>query len=67
MCWSGMSSTPHGPYASGARNRPSFVFFRGFDTQQVIASQGLRRNPLFLMDNAFQPPREARLSVKFLF
>lgn len=43
------------------------AFFRGFDTQQLISSQGLRRNPLFLMDNAFQPPREARLSLKFLF
>jgi hypothetical protein len=42
-------------------------FFRGFDTEQLIASQGLRRNPLFLMANAFQPPREARVSVKLLF
>ena len=42
-------------------------FFRGFDTEQLIASQEVRRNPLFLMANAFQPPREARVSVKFLF
>jgi hypothetical protein len=42
-------------------------FFRGFDTQQLIAAQRLRRNPLFLMDNAFQPPREARVSAKLLF
>jgi hypothetical protein len=42
-------------------------FFRGFDTQQLIDSQRLRRNPLFLMDSGFQPPRQARVSVKLLF
>ena len=50
-----------------ALNIPPSEFFRGLDTQQLIDSQELRRNPLFLMDSGFQPPRQARLSAKFLF
>ncbi|HUG52939.1 MAG TPA: TonB-dependent receptor, partial [Vicinamibacteria bacterium] len=42
-------------------------FFRGFDMQEIIAAQGLRGDPLFLKDYAFQPPREIRLGLKLMF
>ena len=43
------------------------TYFRGFDTKELIASQQLVRDPLFLMDYGFQAPREIRLSLKLLF
>jgi hypothetical protein len=33
----------------------------------LIVSQGVRQDPRFLMDNAFQAPIQARFGVKFLF
>jgi hypothetical protein len=43
------------------------AYFRGFDPQQLIASQQPTRDPLFLKDYGFQAPREMRLSLKILF
>jgi hypothetical protein len=43
------------------------AFFRGFDADQLIASQGLRRDPFFLKDYGFQAPRDIRLGIRFLF
>jgi hypothetical protein len=42
-------------------------YFRGFDVQQLIASQQLARDPLFLKDYGFQEAREVRLSLKIVF
>jgi hypothetical protein len=43
------------------------AFFAGFDTQQLIAQQNIRRDPRFLQPSLFQFPRSIRLSAKFLF
>jgi hypothetical protein len=43
------------------------AYLRGFDARQLIASQQLTRDPLFLRDYIFQEPREIRLSVKLVF
>jgi hypothetical protein len=43
------------------------VFYRGIDTQALIASQHLVRDPRFLKDSAFQSPREIRLGVRLVF
>jgi outer membrane receptor protein involved in Fe transport len=42
-------------------------FFRGFDTQELIEEQGLFRDPRFLMDTDFQPPRQIRLGARLSF
>jgi hypothetical protein len=42
-------------------------FFAGFDTQQLIESQGLAREPRFLMDRTFQAPRSIRLAARLRF
>jgi hypothetical protein len=42
-------------------------FFRGVDTQALIAAQGLHEDPRFLMDSEFQLPRELRIGVRFVF
>lgn len=43
------------------------AYFGGVDIQELIAAQRLRRDPRFLLDSGFQPPRETRLAVKVLF
>jgi outer membrane receptor for Fe3+-dicitrate len=42
-------------------------FFRGVDSQALLAEQGLREDPRFLMDSEFQLPRELRVGIRFLF
>ena len=42
-------------------------FFSGVDVQALIAAQGTRRDPRFLMASAWQAPRTARIGVKFTF
>jgi hypothetical protein len=42
-------------------------YVQGVDTQQLIAEQGLERDPRFLMDWAYQPPRSIRLGVSVGF
>jgi hypothetical protein len=41
-------------------------FFRGFNGESLVAAAG-PRDPRFLMDSQWQPPREIRLGVRFLF
>ena len=43
------------------------LFYRGIDTQALIASQHLVRDPRFLKDSEFQSPREIRLGVRLMF
>ena len=43
------------------------TFYNGFDTQALIASQGLLRDPRFLQSSAYQEQLSARLGVKFSF
>jgi hypothetical protein len=44
------------------------LFYSGQQTlEQLITSQNIVRNPLFLMDNGFQAPIQARFGVKFTF
>lgn len=40
-------------------------FYRGFDTQRLIEEQGLFRDPRFLRDIQYRPPREIRLGLRF--
>ena len=42
-------------------------FFRGFDTRALIDEQELVRDPRFLQDSRFQPPRDIRLSIRLAF
>jgi hypothetical protein len=42
-------------------------FYRGIDTQALIASQRLVRDPRFLKDSQFQSPREIRLGMRLIF
>jgi hypothetical protein len=42
-------------------------FFKGVDTQGLIAAQRLTLDPRFLADYGFQRPREARLGVRLSF
>ncbi|MBA3231435.1 MAG: TonB-dependent receptor [Acidobacteria bacterium] len=42
-------------------------FFAGVNTQALIAAQGLRQDPRFLLPSAFQAPLQARVSVRWLF
>jgi hypothetical protein len=41
-------------------------FFRGFSGRELVAAAG-PQDPRFLMDSQWQPPREIRLGVRFLF
>jgi hypothetical protein len=41
-------------------------FFRGFNGQQLVSAAG-PQDPRFLMDSQWQPPREIRLGVRFIF
>jgi outer membrane receptor protein involved in Fe transport len=41
-------------------------FFRGFDGQALVAAAG-PRDPRFLQASQYQPPREIRLGVRFIF
>jgi outer membrane receptor protein involved in Fe transport len=41
-------------------------FFRGFDGRSLVAATGAP-DPRFLQDSQFQPPREIRLGVRFVF
>jgi hypothetical protein len=43
------------------------TFYQGFNTAQLIDSQGLRRDARFLQDWQYQSPRTVRLGVKFMF
>ncbi len=44
------------------------AFYAGRETlASLITSQGVIRNPMFLMNNGFQAPLQARFGVKFLF
>ena len=43
------------------------AFLLGFDMEEIIATQELRRDPLFLSNYAFQLPREVRLGLKLTF
>jgi hypothetical protein len=43
------------------------TFYQGFNTAQLIAAQGLRRDARFLQDWQYQSPRTVRLGVKFMF
>ncbi|MFI4942685.1 MAG: TonB-dependent receptor domain-containing protein [Burkholderiales bacterium] len=42
-------------------------FFHGVNTQALIASQGLARDPRFLQSYGLQVPRQLRLGLKFSF
>jgi len=42
-------------------------FFRGVDTEALIAAQNLQQDPRFLMDAAFQTPRQVRLGLRLAF
>jgi Carboxypeptidase regulatory-like domain/TonB dependent receptor-like, beta-barrel/TonB-dependent Receptor Plug Domain len=47
---------------------PLETFFAGFDVQQRIASTaGIRIDPRFLQNSAWQPAREIRFGVKLIF
>lgn len=39
-------------------------FYRGFDTQALIQSQQLKRDPRFLQADSYQAPRQIRLGLK---
>jgi hypothetical protein len=52
---------------SGAVSVTTDEFFRGIDTEALIAEQGLYQDPRFLMDSEFQLPREIRIGVRFVF
>jgi hypothetical protein len=44
------------------------LFFRGQQTlESLITSQGVVKDPRFLMNDGFQAPLQARFGVKFLF
>ena len=47
---------------------PLTTFFSGFDVQQRISrTAGIRRDPRFLQDSAWQLPREMRIGFKLIF
>ena len=47
---------------------PLETFFAGFDVQQRISNTaGIRRDPRFLQDSAWQAPREVRFGLKLIF
>jgi hypothetical protein len=41
--------------------------FKGFNTRQVMAEQGIRVSPLYGLADRFQAPRTARLQLSFFF
>jgi hypothetical protein len=43
------------------------AFYKGFDTQALIAQQGLLRDPRYLMASEFQQPRTVRFGARFAF
>ena len=44
------------------------LFYRGQQTlEQLIVSQGIIKDPRFLLDNLYQSPIQARIGVKFSF
>ena len=54
-------------YSGGVRPNEA-LFYAGQQTlAQLITSQGVVKNPAFLMNNGFQAPIQARLAFKFLF
>ncbi len=58
----------NGVAGSGAFALDEQLFYRGQQTlEQLIVAQNIIRNPLFLMDNTFQAPIQARFGVKFIF
>jgi hypothetical protein len=42
-------------------------FFAGFDTQELLEEQEIVREPRFLQDFRFQPPRAIRFGARFSF
>ena len=42
-------------------------YFRGFDTEQLIAKQGIQGDPRFMMNEFFRPPRSIRLGMRLSF
>ena len=42
-------------------------FFSGFNVQQLIGDQDIRRDPRFLQDWIFQAPREIRIGIAYQF
>jgi len=51
----------------GSINITEAQFFKGVDTEALIAAQRLTRDPRFLQDFGYQRPREARLGVRLTF
>lgn len=43
------------------------TFYRGVDTEPIIAAARIPGDPRFLKDSGFQAPRELRFAVKFTF
>ncbi len=43
------------------------TFFAGFDVQQLIEEQGIKRDPRFLQNLFYQGPREIRFGIAFQF
>jgi len=43
------------------------TFYRGIDTEAIIAAAKIPGDPRFLKDSAFQGPRAMRFGVKFIF
>jgi hypothetical protein len=43
------------------------ILYQGSNFQQLIEQQGLRNDPRFLQDNAYQSPRSIRLGARFSF
>jgi hypothetical protein len=41
--------------------------FKGFNTKTLMAEQGIRQNPLYGLNSAWQGPRSLRLRVSFVF
>lgn len=54
-------------YEGQTVSMPETEFYAGFDTQQLIAEQGVVRDARFLMDRDYQAPRTIRLGVKLSF
>jgi len=53
---------------NGVRIPDEAAFYSGTLTlESLIVSQNVIKDPLFLMDNAFQAPIQARIGLKFLF
>ncbi len=45
----------------------NITFFRGFDTETLASAAARRPDARFLLPQFYQPPREIRLNVKYIF